>query len=238
MYDFRRLSVFLAASAAICCACFAYAKSGDVAFVDSQGRQWRQVNTTCGLTWNEVAARCPTDGATPCVGTINNQSIGGWVWATHEQVLELLAELGAGTAQLGCDSGPTAAGVVFQYFQSTTNADLTSLIEAWTSTVVTLPGLKGLARSPFVQFDQDTLVGLTCANSLAQRSESSTDRGVWLFRPRCAADLDADGIVGPSDLTALLGAWGIGGPADIDLNGTVGSEDILILLASWGSGNC
>lgn len=49
----------------------------------------------------------------------------------------------------------------------------------------------------------------------------------------CQPDLDGDGEVGPSDLTILLGAWGI--PAgDIDGNGDTGPSDLTLLLSSWG----
>jgi hypothetical protein len=50
----------------------------------------------------------------------------------------------------------------------------------------------------------------------------------------CAADLDGDGTVGPTDLGALLGAWGSGGNADLDGNGTVDPSDLGILLGAWG----
>jgi subtilisin family serine protease len=49
----------------------------------------------------------------------------------------------------------------------------------------------------------------------------------------CPADLDGDGVIGPSDLTILLGAWGV--PAgDIDGNGDTGPSDLTLLLSSWG----
>ncbi|MEC9374087.1 MAG: DNRLRE domain-containing protein [Planctomycetota bacterium] len=51
----------------------------------------------------------------------------------------------------------------------------------------------------------------------------------------CGADLDGDGVVGVSDLGALLGSWGAGpGPADLDGDGDVGPADLGALLGSWG----
>ncbi len=51
----------------------------------------------------------------------------------------------------------------------------------------------------------------------------------------CPADLDDDGIVGVSDLTEIIAAWGNkGGPEDLDGSGTVDFGDILIVLAAWG----
>ncbi len=53
---------------------------------------------------------------------------------------------------------------------------------------------------------------------------------------RCAADLDADGNIGVSDLLELLANWGPceDCPADIDGDGNVGVSDLLALLADWG----
>ena len=44
------------------------------------------------------------------------------------------------------------------------------------------------------------------------------------------------GVVGASDLLALLVAWGpcLGCPADLDCNGAVGASDLLLLLTAWG----
>lgn len=112
----------LAAALALSVAPAALAQSGDVAYVDSHGRTWRQLNASTGATWNQVASMCPVDGVTPCTGVLNNQSITGWVWASREQVQQMLAELGANVGS--CSSGSTASGNVFGYFLSTTNAVL------------------------------------------------------------------------------------------------------------------
>lgn len=228
----------LAVFAAACATTSSFAQWSVVAYVDDQGRHWRQLNMTCGKTWDFVASKCPTDGVTPCTGTINNQNITGWVWATHAQVQELLAELGAGVSE--CSTSADATGDVFQWFVSTTNADLTSGLDGWTSTIATGSGVKGFVHAPWVRFDQDALVGTTCASYLALRTWSSTERGVWLFRPPCVADLNADGSVGPVDLSVLLGSWGMDGslgtgrPGDLDGDGVVGPQDLAIMLASWG----
>jgi hypothetical protein len=48
-------------------------------------------------------------------------------------------------------------------------------------------------------------------------------------------DVDCDGVVGITDLLALLAAWGpnTGHPADLDGDGLVGITDFLFMLASW-----
>jgi hypothetical protein len=57
--------------------------------------------------------------------------------------------------------------------------------------------------------------------------------GLVVLRDSSATDLDGDGIVGPSDLAILLGAWGTPGPGDLDGDGVVGSADLAILLGAW-----
>jgi hypothetical protein len=51
----------------------------------------------------------------------------------------------------------------------------------------------------------------------------------------CAADLDADGVVGGGDLGYVLSNWGGIGGADIDGDGTVGGADLGLVLSNWGA---
>ena len=52
----------------------------------------------------------------------------------------------------------------------------------------------------------------------------------------CPGDLDGDGIIGGSDLSVLLGAWGTAEPlADLDGNGIVSGSDLSVLLGNWGA---
>lgn len=51
-----------------------------------------------------------------------------------------------------------------------------------------------------------------------------------------SADIDSDGIVGGSDLSILLSAFGSSMPtADLNVDGVVGGSDLSLLLAAWGS---
>ena len=55
----------------------------------------------------------------------------------------------------------------------------------------------------------------------------------------CLTDLDADGLVGPSDLATVLASWSIDGSCgecagDIDGDGVVGAGDLAQVLATWG----
>ena len=56
------------------------------------------------------------------------------------------------------------------------------------------------------------------------------------FFCECPGDLDCDDLVGASDMSLLLGAWGPNPchPADLDGDGIVGSADLAILLGNWG----
>jgi hypothetical protein len=59
------------------------------AFPDD-GKRWRQVTQTTGLTWSQVAAVCPRDGASRCTGVAGGRDLEGWIWATDRQVVELM----------------------------------------------------------------------------------------------------------------------------------------------------
>ncbi len=67
-------------------------------------------------------------------------------------------------------------------------------------------------------------------------SQDVTGDGVPDECTTCPWDLGGDGIVGITDLLALLAAWGTnpGGPPDFDGNGSVGITDLLDLLGNWG----
>jgi hypothetical protein len=45
---------------------------------------------TTGVSWNQVAAVCPRDGASPCQGSAGGKDLTGWVWGTADQVVGLI----------------------------------------------------------------------------------------------------------------------------------------------------
>lgn len=59
---------------------------------DQADKQWAMLTSTRGLSWDQVATRCPTDGITPCSGSIGAFNFDGWVWATPAQVVALMAD--------------------------------------------------------------------------------------------------------------------------------------------------
>ena len=62
------------------------------------GREWRELFETTGLSWSQVASVCPTDGETPCSGTVGGSNLTGWTWATADQVLDLMDDHAPGLA--------------------------------------------------------------------------------------------------------------------------------------------
>jgi hypothetical protein len=57
---------------------------------DGNGKEWRQLYETTGISWSQLAGVCPRDGVTPCSGSIGTRVVTGWVWATAAQVVELM----------------------------------------------------------------------------------------------------------------------------------------------------
>lgn len=58
---------------------------------DGHGKEWKQLRSTAGLSWNQAAQICPQDGVSPCSGSAAAGSLNGWVWATDTQVLQLFS---------------------------------------------------------------------------------------------------------------------------------------------------
>jgi hypothetical protein len=215
----------------------------DVAFVDSQGREWRELTGTTGRTWLAVAGACPTDGVTPCAGALGSLSVDGWVWATREQVQGMLAEFAAAIASEPCLSGgqyASAAAEVLWRFGSFPVFAFTNMVSGLTATSGTGSLPSSYAYAPSIQTnDKSDGSTLICATSPVPKTSSDSSCGIWLFRlPQCPADLNADGTVDGADLGAMLAGWGAcgGSPCGADLNrsGSVDGADLGALLAAWG----
>ena len=76
--------MFRAALAAVC-VCLLLPAAASAAF-PQDGKRWRQVTETTGVTAAQVAAVCPADGASRCSG-----AHAGWIWATDAQVIALMS---------------------------------------------------------------------------------------------------------------------------------------------------
>lgn len=69
------------------------AGAATIEFIDASGRRWRNLNDTLGITQEQAAASCTADGDRRCQGTVGEIHLGGWDWATRDEVNALLKEL-------------------------------------------------------------------------------------------------------------------------------------------------
>lgn len=217
--------------------------SAQIAYTDSQGRQWRQLNTIVARTWNQVHAVCPSDGVTPCSGSFGTQDVTGFVWASREDVIELFSEWVPAVAKTGAAGGEqyTLQGLQFFEVFIPTSFNCTSFgcyygLSGWTSSLVA--GSTTTAYAPGVGAAYNPNYGAFNGNTTAPVGEIYATRGIWLYIPApaqpCPADLNNDGSVGPADLATLLNAWGSGGAADLNGNGVVDAPDLSAMLSAWG----
>lgn len=232
--------ILLAAFSTLC----ASTASAQIAYTDSQGRQWRQANTPVARTWTQVAAVCPQDGVTPCDGSLGGQNLTGFVWASREDVIELFSEWVPAIAKTGHAGGAqyTLEGLQFFEVFSHTSFSCTVVgcsygLSGWSSTLAA--GGTAAAYAPGVGAGYNPNYGSFSANFTAPVGEVNAYRGVWVYLPAtppsCPADLNGDGSVGPADLAALLNAWGTAGrAADLNGNGVVDAPDLAAVLSAWG----
>jgi len=235
-------------SMAICLATAALpstAASAQVAYVDTLGREWRQVKGTAGHTWDQVAAVCPTDGTTVCRGTIGTLDLTGWVWATDAQVTQLFSEFVPLILEDSSFGGPKyalPAMFFFGSFQPTFEFYTTfggyNYVSGWTSTAADGTAVTAEVGAQWNPFNSSWSVEGT-----AESSSTSALRGIWLVHlppSREPADLDGNGFVNGADLAILLGAWGNTWQppeppiaADIDGSGIVDGADLAMILGAW-----
>lgn len=219
------------------------AASAQTAYVDTQGREWRQVDASPNLTWLAVDAVCPNDGATPCAGRLAGADVTGWVWATQAQVTELLAEFVPAITEQGAVGGPayTLAGLFFfgsfsPTFEFYTTFGGYNYVSGWMADE--RDGMAGVAEVSVTWNAFDS-----AWNVLGQADVTTATpfRGVWLVKipvVPCPADLDGSGAVDGADLGVMLTQWGTPRPgsdsADLDGNGIVDGADLGALLSAWG----
>lgn len=87
----------------------------------------------------------------------------------------------------------------------------------------------GGAAANFVRMEPNPLPGFGGWNDVTHVQAAHA-----FIEVACEGDLSDDGIVGPADLSILLGAWG-GVAGDLDGDGTTGPADLSVLLGRWGS---
>ena len=176
------------------------------------GKQWRELYETTGLTWSQVASVCPTDGQTPCAGTVGGKDLTGWTWGTSDQVRNLLDDYAPGLATAdppvvtGIDGFWASISFLSVMRWTTYQSSTYSYYEwtgGWTASTDTE---SGLPVTGFASYSH-RLAGSTATGSIGLGTEAdaaSSIRGVWLWRP--SGDYTAP-VVTPT-VTGTLGTNG------------------------------
>ena len=171
---------------------------------DGHGKEWKLPQLT-GMSWNQAAALCPQDGVSRCSGSIDN-----WIWATDEQVLQLMsyyepamltnrsvsgfAYSNSASAFLNAFQAPLIADPCSGYICSGDSSQSTS---GWTATRDSY-GSPYIASS-FFTFLRGGGFSVTANSNAAQGS------GVWLWRDPNGiyANDDSGMVASPLGGTAL-----------------------------------
>ena len=211
------------------------------------GKEWRQLYETTGLSWNQVAAICPRDGNTPCSGSIGTKVLTGWIWATDDQMVELM---GAFEPAILSAEPPTVSGP--DYFlpaaaflsQMRWTVDLSSTYFhhestiGWTSstdeTGAPIGGAVGLGFPP--------ASGSFSVGPGGAATDRSQDRGIWLWRdsaldhtpPRITPIVD--GVQGTNGwfVSDVSVGWGVRDD-ESPVTGQVGCDPTTVTTDSTGT---
>lgn len=169
---------------------------------DLQGKEWRWLHETQGLSWAQVASLCPQDGATHCVGAINGRDLTSWVWGTPAQVRALMAQFATADAPIPQDPPFSVGG--YQYVDPATRFQNSLGVTAhfqgcptyqpcfnyffsggWTAT----PDGSGIPSGADASTDLWALFGPTGGFSMNNPPAGElTSRGVFLWRPTGLSD--------------------------------------------------
>jgi Ca2+-binding RTX toxin-like protein len=199
---FRRWAVPAALCATLVCA-----PPASAAF-PQDGKRWRQVTDTVGVTWNQVAAVCPTDGVSRCSGVAGGRDLTGWIWATDAQVVALM---GAYAPELLSADPPSVSGPQYLIQAITFLGDMrptfffsgypttTASVSGWTASGT--PGSAGGAGYTHPVFNGSFGVGFS-----GPPDEPTQFRGAWLWRP-ATDDLTPPVIRPVVSGTAGLNGW-------------------------------
>ncbi len=174
----------------------------------SDGRQWRELYETTGLSWSQVASVCPTDGQSPCSGTVGGRNLSGWTWATAGQVRDLMDDYAPGLASADVVSGIDGfwgaisfLGVMRWTTSSSSNYSFSEWTGGWTASTDAGSGLPISASAEY----SHSLAGNTARGSIGfgtAADAANSVRGVFLWRP-ANADYTAPAVA--PTLTGTLG---------------------------------
>jgi Ca2+-binding RTX toxin-like protein len=179
---------------------------------DGNGKRWRQLTETVGMTVDQVASMCPRDGQTRCSGALS-----GWVWATADQVK---AVMGLYAPEILTAESSSVGGPEYFLLASEFIADMRSTFS------VSGYGFHTTSTSGFTASVDDAgqpmrgHVGYgwyPIGGSFAVGPVASMNVGVWLWRP-VTDDLTAPVITPSVTGTAGSNGWHI---SDVAVSWTV-----------------
>jgi Ca2+-binding RTX toxin-like protein len=153
----------------------------------NDGKRWRQLTETTGLTWNQAAAVCPRDGMSRCSGVTGGRDLTGWVWATDAQVIELMGNYEP--AILSADP-PSVSGPnhLLQAMGFLDDIRPTFFFAGYSSTDASASGWTSSSRggSPVAggaSYSHPVFNGSFWVGPGGPADQASQYRGVWLWRP-------------------------------------------------------
>ncbi len=213
---------------------------------DGHGREWRQLTTTTGLTWNQVASVCPTNGLAPCTGSVSGRDLTGWTWATREQVRTFFSYFESrildqptltGSAYLLTALNFLGGGYINPTFSYYTTFGGYLYVSGWMADQYE-NGHGGLASASaqYPAFDAHWSI------------EAATDpatvpmfNGVWLWRALpggpCPADFNNSGVADSQDFFDFVTAFFADDPAaDFNADMGVNSQDFFDFVAAFFEG--
>ncbi len=197
---------------------------------DGTGKEWRQLYETTGLSWNQVASVCPTDGATPCTGTVGGKNLTGWVWATDTQVIAFMGQYAPAllTASPPSVGGPEymlpAAGFLGA-MRWTTYTALTYFYYEFTGGWTASTSAAGLPLAGGASFTHPFFNGSLGVGEIASADEAGSVRGVFLWR---AAGGD---VTAPLITPTVTGTLGNNGwyTSNVDVSWSVTDDESAIV---------
>lgn len=183
-------------------------------FDDGHGKEWLQVERFLNTTWNQIAAVCPTDGATPCAGVVAGTDVTGWVWASQDQVRTLYSLWVPEILSVPTLSGPEYMAVALFFMDSIrptwefyTTFGGYLYTAGWTSTMHD----SGRAVVTEVSSEYPVFHGYWSVAASAVPTFSSPMVGAWFWRSTaapCVADLNGDTTADILDFLLFIDAFG------------------------------
>ena len=144
------------------------------------GKRWRQVQDTTGVTAAQVAAVCPADGASRCSGVAGGRDLTGWIWATDAQVIALMGHY---EPSILTADPPSVSGVpvMFSAMNFITDMRATFSFSGYPTTIAFVSGWTASGNLAGAGYEHPIFNGNFGIS--AAPDEPAYYRGAWFWRP-------------------------------------------------------